>query len=162
MSSNEHTRIELSTEKSGHVPGGVQDRFIQGLTISWFCVFFCCSGICEHIYSPRMKTIPLPERVAQMATITRMERGHISVIRTGPDGQPYHNLQHREDGRNVTEYIPREELPAVQENVAAYEHFMKLVDEHAGRSPGRASDAYFKRIFQLFLDFGPKMTKLGG
>jgi len=77
-----------------------------------------------------MKTIPLPERVAQMATITRMERGHISVIRTGPDGQPYHNLQHREDGRNVTEYIPREELPAVQENVAAYEHFMKLVDEH--------------------------------
>ena len=108
----------------------VQDRFIQGLTISWFCVFFCCSGICEHIYSPRMKTIPLPERVAQMATITRMERGHISVIRTGPDGQPYYNLQHREDGRNVTEYIPREELPAVQENVAAYEHFMKLVDEH--------------------------------
>ena len=32
----------------------------------------------------------------------------------------------------------------------------------SGRSPGRASDAYFKRIFQLFLDFGPKMTKLGG
>jgi len=77
-----------------------------------------------------MKTTPLPERIAQMATITRMERGHLSVIRTGSDGQPYHNLQHRENGRNVTEYIPREEAPAVQEHVAAYERFMQLVDEH--------------------------------
>jgi hypothetical protein len=65
-----------------------------------------------------------------MASITRMERGHISVIRTGPDGQPYHNLQHRENGRNVTEYIPRDELPAVQEHVAAYERFKELVEQH--------------------------------
>ena len=77
-----------------------------------------------------MKTTPLPERIAQMATITRMERGHLSIIRTGPDGQPYHNLQHREDGRNVTEYIPRDEVPVVQEHLAAYEHFKQLVDEH--------------------------------
>ena len=35
-----------------------------------------------------MKTNLLPERIAQMATITRMERGHLSVIRTGPDGLP--------------------------------------------------------------------------
>jgi hypothetical protein len=77
-----------------------------------------------------MKTTPLPARIAQMAAITRMERGHLSVIRTGPDGQPYHNLQHRENGRNVTEYIPRDEVPAVQEHVAAYERFKQLVDEH--------------------------------
>jgi hypothetical protein len=32
----------------------------------------------------------------------------------------------------------------------------------AGRWPGRASDAYSKGIFQLFLDFGPKMAKLSG
>jgi len=83
-----------------------------------------------RIYHSRMKTAPLPERIAQMATITRMERGHLSVIRTGPDGRPYHNLQRREDGRNVTEYIPREEVVAVQEHIAAYEHFKQLVDEH--------------------------------
>lgn len=77
-----------------------------------------------------MKTTPLPERIAQMATITRMERGHLSVIRTGPDGLPYHNLQRRENGRNVTEYIPREEVPVVQEHIAAYERFKQLVDEH--------------------------------
>ena len=79
---------------------------------------------------PRVKTTPLPERIAQMATITRMERGHLSVIRTDPDGHPYYNLQRREDGRNVTEYIPREEIPAVQEHIAAYERFKQLVDEH--------------------------------
>jgi len=77
-----------------------------------------------------MKTTPLPERIAQMATITRMERGHLSVIRTDPDGQPYYNLQRREGGRNVTEYIPREEVPTVQEHIAAYELFRKLSDEH--------------------------------
>ena len=77
-----------------------------------------------------MKTNPLPARIAQMATITRMERGHLSVIRTGPDGQPYFNLQHRENGRNVTEYIPRDEVPAVREHLAAYEQFRQLVDEH--------------------------------
>jgi hypothetical protein len=77
-----------------------------------------------------MKTPQLPDRIKQMAAITRMERGHLSVIRTGPDGQPYHNLQRRENGRNVTEYIPRDQVPAVQENIAAYERFKALADEH--------------------------------
>jgi hypothetical protein len=77
-----------------------------------------------------MKTNPLPERISQMAAITRMERGHLSVIRTGPDGQPYYNLQHRDDGRNVTEYIPRGQVATVQEHIAAYERFKTLVDEH--------------------------------
>jgi hypothetical protein len=77
-----------------------------------------------------MKTNQTSERIAQLAAITRMERGHLSIIRTGPDGQPYHNLQHRENGRNVSEYIPRDQVATVQENIAAYEHFKTLVDEH--------------------------------
>ena len=77
-----------------------------------------------------MKTNQLPDRIKQMAAITSMERGHLSVIRIGSDGQPYYNLQHRENGRNVTEYIPRDQLPAVEENIAAYERFKSLVDEH--------------------------------
>ena len=72
----------------------------------------------------------IPERIAQMAEITRMEHGHLSIIRTGPDGQPYYNLQHREDGRNVTEYIPRDQVPVVQEHLAAGQLFQQLVDEH--------------------------------
>lgn len=77
-----------------------------------------------------MNPTELPARIAQMAEITRMERGHLSIIRTGPDGQPYYNLQHREDGRNVTEYIPRDQVPEVQEHLAAGERFQLLVDEH--------------------------------
>ncbi len=77
-----------------------------------------------------MKTNQTSERIAQLAAITRMERGHLSVIRTGSDGQPYHNLQHRENGRNVSEYIPRDQVATVQENIDAYERFRTLVDEH--------------------------------
>ena len=80
-----------------------------------------------------MKTTQLPDRIKQMAAITRMERGHLSVIRTGPDGQPYYNLQRREDGRNITEYIPRDQVPAVEEHIAAYERFKTLVDEHVAQ-----------------------------
>lgn len=77
-----------------------------------------------------MKTKAIPERFKQLAAITRMERGHLSIIRTGPDGQPYYNLQHRENGRNVTEYIPRDQVATVEQNIAAYERFKALIDEH--------------------------------
>jgi hypothetical protein len=77
-----------------------------------------------------MKTNQTSGRIAQLAAITRMERGHLSIIRTGPDGQPYYNLQHRENGRNVTEYIPRDQVATVEENIAAFERFKSLIDEH--------------------------------
>ena len=33
-----------------------------------------------------MDTTAWPARIAQLAAITQMERGHLSVIRTSPDG----------------------------------------------------------------------------
>ena len=77
-----------------------------------------------------MKHKPMPPRIKQIAAVTRMEPGKLSVIRTGPDGRPYYNLQHRENGRNVSEYIPRDQVAAVEQNIAAYQHFRALVDEH--------------------------------
>ena len=65
-----------------------------------------------------------------MVAITRLEHGCLSVIRTGPDGQPYFNLQRRENGRNVTEYVPRDQVAAVEEHIAVYGRFKTLVDEH--------------------------------
>jgi hypothetical protein len=91
--------------------------------------FFCCN-VYGLTYTLPMKTNSTSGRIAQLAAITRMERGHLSVIRTGPDGQPYYNLQHRENGRNVTEYIPRDQVATVEENIAAYERFKTLIDEH--------------------------------
>lgn len=59
-----------------------------------------------------------------------MERGRLSIIRTDSNGKAFYNLQRREGGRNVTEYISHEELPIAQENIAAYEEFKNLVEEH--------------------------------
>lgn len=65
----------------------------------------------------------------QISTIQRMERGKLSVIRQGPSG-PYFNLQHRESGRNVTEYVPAEQVAQVQENIESYNRFETLVNEY--------------------------------
>ena len=80
-----------------------------------------------------MTTNYLPDLIKQMTAITAMERGHLSVIRTGPDGQPYHNLQHRENGRNVTEYIPRDQVETVKQNIANHEKFQDLVEQHVAQ-----------------------------
>ena len=58
----------------------------------------------------------------QIATIQRMERGKLSIIRQGPEG-PYYNLQRWQEGRNVTEYVPRDQVPLVEENLEAYRDF---------------------------------------
>jgi len=81
-----------------------------------------------------MKDKIIPPRIKQIAAVTRMEPGKLSVIRTGPDGQPYYNLQHRENGKNVSEYIPREQVATVEQNIAAYQHFKNLVDEHVAET----------------------------
>ena len=49
----------------------------------------------------------------QIAAIDRMERGKLSVIRQGQSGS-YFNLQRREGGRNVTEYVPVDQVAAAQ------------------------------------------------
>jgi hypothetical protein len=65
-----------------------------------------------------------------LAVITGMGRGHFSFVRTGSGGKPYYILQHRESGRNASEYLPRDQVATAQENIDAYERFRTLVDEH--------------------------------
>ena len=66
----------------------------------------------------------------QIASIQHMERGKLCKIRQGPEG-PYYNLQSWENGRNVTRYVPRDQVPALQADLAAYEQFQTLVDQYA-------------------------------
>jgi len=61
-----------------------------------------------------------------------MERGKLSVIRQGPTGS-YFNLQRREGGRNVTEYVPTEQVAQAQENIDAHNRFQTLVGEYEHR-----------------------------
>jgi hypothetical protein len=68
--------------------------------------------------------------IKQITSIERMERGKLCVIKQGPEG-PYYSLQNWENGRNQTRYVPRNQLPVVQANLAAYEQFQSLVGQYA-------------------------------
>ena len=77
-----------------------------------------------------MLTPATPEALLQqMASIQRMEQGKLCVLREGPNG-PYYNLQHRENGANVSRYIPAEQVPLVQANLAAYAQFQDLLQRY--------------------------------
>jgi hypothetical protein len=69
-------------------------------------------------------------RLQQIAQISRMEPGKLCVIRQGPDG-PYYSLQCREDGKNLTRYVPRDQASLVAQHTANYERFQSLVAEYA-------------------------------
>lgn len=65
-----------------------------------------------------------------MAQIQTMERGKLSVLRQSSDG-PFYKLQAWENGRNVTRYIPRDQVAAVQEALQGFEQFRELTEEYA-------------------------------
>ena len=70
----------------------------------------------------------------QIAAIPVMERGKLSTYsfkeRSGQAG-PYHKLQHWEDGKNITRYIPADELPAVQAALEGYQQYQQLTEQYA-------------------------------
>ena len=66
----------------------------------------------------------------QIAQIQHMERGKLCILREGPEG-PYYNHQSWEEGRNVSRYVPRDQVPAVQEAIAGYQKFQKLIEAYS-------------------------------
>ena len=71
----------------------------------------------------------VPSLIAQAAQIPHLERGKLSVIRQGPEG-PYYNHQFPQDGKYVTRYVPRDQVPAVQQAIDGYKEFSHLVDRY--------------------------------
>lgn len=65
----------------------------------------------------------------QLASIDQMERGTLSVIRQTSNG-PCCNFQRRENGAHKSEYIPADQVPAVEANLRAYQQFQSLVDDY--------------------------------
>ena len=65
----------------------------------------------------------------QLASFDQMERGTLSVLRQTPHG-PCCNLQRRENGRHLSEYIPADQVPLVEANLAKHDQFQSLVEEH--------------------------------
>jgi hypothetical protein len=64
-----------------------------------------------------------------LAQIQRLDRGSVSVLRQGPNG-PYYNHQCYEDGRNVSRYVPAEQVPELQAAIANYQRFQQLVQQY--------------------------------
>jgi hypothetical protein len=77
-----------------------------------------------------MNTKPTPESILQdIAQIQRLERGTLSVIRQGPEG-PYYNHQCYENGKNVSRYVPLEQVPEVQQAIEGYHRLQQLVQQY--------------------------------
>jgi hypothetical protein len=102
------------------------------LTDGDFSLFFLAKYMFLHILFPMnsTNTSPTPDSLlTQIAAIKRMEAGKISTIRKGPT-RSYYNLQHRDNGKNHTQYIPMDQLSQAQANVQAYEQFSDLVEQY--------------------------------
>lgn len=67
--------------------------------------------------------------IAQAAQIPHLERGKLSIIRQIPDG-PYYNHQFPENGKYVTRYVPRHQVPAVQRAIDGYKEFDRLMERY--------------------------------
>ncbi len=65
----------------------------------------------------------------QAAQIPHLERGKLSIMSTGPNG-PFYNHQCRQDGKNVSRYIPRDQAPGVQEAIDGYGKFQILIEQY--------------------------------
>ena len=72
---------------------------------------------------------PLNSLLQLAAQIPHLERGSLSILRQGPDG-PYYNHQCRQDGKNVSRYVPRDQVAAVQAAIDGYQQFKQCIDAY--------------------------------
>jgi hypothetical protein len=69
--------------------------------------------------------------LAEMASIELMESGTLSSFQpAGSHRGPYFRLQHWQDDRNLTTYVPQRQVARVTEAVANAERFRALSEEY--------------------------------
>lgn len=68
--------------------------------------------------------------LAQIAQIQSMERGNLSSLRETSAGTAF-KLQTWENGKNLSRYIPPDQVSAVQEAIAGYQRFETLTEQYA-------------------------------
>jgi hypothetical protein len=77
-----------------------------------------------------MKTQITPESILRdLAQIQCLDRGTVSVIRQGPSG-PYYNHQCYEKGRNVSRYVPAQQVEELKAAIADHQRFQQLVQQY--------------------------------
>jgi hypothetical protein len=74
----------------------------------------------------------------QMSALDRMERGRLSqqFLKGTKNGKsilwgPYYVLQRRQGRAHLTQRVPLEEVPRIQENIDNHIRFQKLADQYA-------------------------------
>lgn len=68
--------------------------------------------------------------LSKIAQIQTMERGKLSDLRQTSMGTAC-KLQTWENGKNVSRYIPADQVPAVQEAIGGYHLFENLTEQYA-------------------------------
>ena len=82
-------------------------------------------------YAYGMNTKSTPQAILEeLAQIQHLDRGTLSVIRQGPEG-PYYNHQCYENGKNVTRYVPREQVADLQQAMENFRRFQQLTEQYA-------------------------------
>jgi hypothetical protein len=77
-----------------------------------------------------MNAPPTPQSILnEIAQIRRLDRGTLHVIRQGPNG-PYYNHQAYEKGKNVSRYVPAEQVPELKEAIEGYHRFQQLMEQY--------------------------------
>lgn len=77
-----------------------------------------------------MNAKPTPQSLLRdIARIQRLERGTVSVLRQGPQG-PYYNHQCYEKGRNVSRYVPADQVPGLQAAIAGGHRVQALMAQY--------------------------------
>ena len=77
-----------------------------------------------------MNPKPTPQSLLHdIAQIQRLDRGTVSVLRQGPEG-PYYNHQCYENGRNVSRYVPAEQVPELKAAIAGYQQVQELMGQY--------------------------------
>jgi hypothetical protein len=77
-----------------------------------------------------MNTPSTPESLLrEIAAIQSLDRGTLSVIRQGPEG-PYYNHQCYEAGRNVSRYVPAEQVAELKTAIEGYHRLQQLMGQY--------------------------------
>jgi len=77
-----------------------------------------------------MNTKPTPQSLLQeIAHVQHLDRGTVSVLRQGPQG-PYYNHQCYEHGRNVSRYVPSEQVAALKEAINGHRRVQELMAQY--------------------------------
>jgi hypothetical protein len=73
---------------------------------------------------------PAQNLLSQIAAIHTMERGKLTSLRQTAAGTAF-KLQAWEKGKNISRYIPPDQVAAIQDAVDGYQRFQNLTEHYA-------------------------------